>query len=116
MKRISIDTRKEGDFNNFKKSWFLPVVGTIAALAISPFITAITGKENAYALVLLPLNLLLWAITRLSSRDMGIKVGPIRPYIWSFLYPIAIMGITGFIVWSTGKIQTNTFLVAEIGK
>lgn len=98
-----------------QKSWLWPIAGSIAALVISPIITALTGKENAYALVLLPLNLLL-AATRLRSRNMGLRIGQFRHYIISFSYPLAVIGIAGFVAWLAGKIQAENILLADVGK
>lgn len=97
-------------------AWLWPVGGSIAVLVISPVITALTGKENAYALVLLPLNLLLWAMTRLSLRNMGLRIGKLPHYIFSFLYPLAVIGIAGFIALLAGKIQAENILLADISK
>ncbi len=96
--------------------WLWPVLGSIAALVISPLITSLTGKINAYALVLLPLTLLMWAVTRLSSRHLGIRLGNLNAYVPSLLYPIAVMVSTGIAVWLTGGIQTNTIPVSDIGR
>ncbi|MEW6455638.1 MAG: DUF5916 domain-containing protein [Acidobacteriota bacterium] len=97
-----------------RSSWVWPIVGSIAALAISPIITILTRKQIFYALALLPLTLLLWVITRLSAQDIGTRLGNLHAYILSFFYPIAVMGVTGLIVWLTGSIQANNISVTTI--
>ena len=96
--------------------WLWPALGSIAVLVISPFVTALTGKVNAYALVLLPLVLLMWVVTRLSSRYLGIGLGNLSAYVLSLLYPIAVMVLTGIVGWLTGGIQANNILVSDVGR
>ncbi|MFB0519488.1 MAG: lysostaphin resistance A-like protein, partial [Acidobacteriota bacterium] len=96
--------------------WLWPALGSIAVLAISPLVTALTGQVNAYALVLLPLTLLMWAVTRLSSRDLGIRLGNLNAYVLSLLYPISVMVLTGIAVWLTGYIRINALLLSDVGR
>ena len=96
--------------------WLWPILGSIAILAISPLVTALTGKVNAYAVVLLPVTLLFWAITRLSRRDLGLRLGQPSAYMVSLLYPVAVMGLTGIVTWLTGGIQANNILIFNISR
>jgi membrane protease YdiL (CAAX protease family) len=90
-----------------KNRLLLPILGSIAVLAVSPVIVLLTGKINLYALILLPLTLLLWALTKLSPKKMGISLGRPRIYIISLLYPALVMGLSGLTAWLAGGIQVK---------
>jgi len=96
------------------KSYFIwAIIGSILVLAISPAITALTGKKNTYALILLPLNLLLWILSGLNMRNIGIRIGKLSSIIWALFYPIAVIGIAGLITWTTGNIQANNIFISN---
>lgn len=54
-----------------KNGWLWPIIGSLAVLVASPLAVWITGKENYYALVLLPLILFLWVATRVKKDEIG---------------------------------------------
>ncbi|MCP2520536.1 CPBP family intramembrane metalloprotease [Candidatus Aminicenantes bacterium AC-335-A11] len=106
--------QKQKFHRSFIKNYFIwTIIGSILVLILSPAITALTGKENAYALVLLPLNLLLWVLTGLGIRNIGIRIGKSSPIILALFYPIIVIGITGLIAWTTGNIQANNIFVLD---
>lgn len=74
----------------------------------------LTGKENYYALVLLPLILFLFAATRLNRSEMGLRLGSAVSYLISLYYPIAVMGLATFIAFAAGYISLRSVANPDI--
>lgn len=89
------------------------IAGSILALIISPLIVLLSGDASAYALVLFPVTLILWLLTRLSIKSMGIMWGNVRAYLLAFIYPFFVMGLTFIIVMLFGGIEATDFSLSD---
>ncbi|MFQ6114784.1 MAG: lysostaphin resistance A-like protein [bacterium] len=88
----------------------------MAVLVLCPLFTAMTGEPNIYALTLLPLNVLFWAATRIFRLNLGVRSGNLRGYLFSLLYPIAVMGMTSLIILFAGAMQVDNIVVTTLGR
>lgn len=102
--------------DNNRSSLTLPLVGSAVALSLSPLVVALTRQMGLYPIILFPLVVVLWAVTRLSRRQMGIRIGNYRGYLVPLLYPLGVMGLTGVIAWVSGGIQASSIYVIGIAK
>lgn len=99
-----------------KESRYWPVIGSIAVLVLSPLLEIVTGREEPYLFVLPALIIILWLITRLSKREIGLQWGTRNAYAVSLVYPIAVMGIAYLIIRLTGNVHIEDASLSEAGK
>ena len=98
------------------KRWSWPIIGSAGALVVSPLAAISSGIEFLYPLSLLPLAGILWVLTRVPSRDVGLRLGQPRAYAFALAYPIAVMALTGLVAWCTGSIRATHFPVLAVAK
>jgi membrane protease YdiL (CAAX protease family) len=95
-----------------------PAAGSITVLALSPVLEALTGYTVAYALAVLGVVLVVWALTRLSRRRMGLRWGDRGSYVAALVYPIGVMTLLGVIAVFSGATRPGTsslnWLVLEL--
>ena len=84
-------TRKDG------LKWALIACGL--AVIISPLVTMLSGSPNFSALVLLPLGVVVWLITRPSRSDLGLSPGRPAYYGIAVAYPLIVMGLLLILIW-----------------
>ena len=92
-----------------KGSWTWPIVGWVAAVAITTAMDAM-GASTFSALPLFPLFVLFWLLQRLPTKSVGMSWGgakALRWYMLSILYPIAVMGAIGLIAALTGALHST---------
>ena len=101
---------------NKQSPWFWGLTGSLSVLVVSPLAATSTGIEFLYPLSLLPLSMLLWTLTRLPSRAMGLRLGPVRTHVLAVMYPVFVMGLTGLIAYLSGSIRATHFPVLAVSK
>jgi membrane protease YdiL (CAAX protease family) len=87
--------------------WF--VLCSILAIGLSPLITVVSGTGDFSALVLLPIIILGWAVTRISKSDMGIRRGRPGHYAIAVLYPVVVMGLIMLVIRLAEGIRVQDF-------
>ena len=70
-----------------------PVVGSLAVLVLSPALELATGQEVFSTLSVLFLLVILWPLTRLSRKEMGLRWGSGEAYLVAFGSPIAVAAL-----------------------
>jgi membrane protease YdiL (CAAX protease family) len=86
-----------------RKTLWAILAGLIVAV-LSPILELIAGHPFPYLLPLLAGAVLIWVITKLSRRDMGIRAGRPRDHILALLYPIGAIGLITLIARLTGNL------------
>lgn len=102
--------------SGIKDSRLWPVIGSVAVLVLSPVLEVATGSELAYIIVLPILIIILWLLTGLSMREVGVRWGTPGSYGVSLVYPFVVMGMALLVVWMSGNIRLENFSWNEAGK
>jgi membrane protease YdiL (CAAX protease family) len=92
------------------------IAGSIAVLALSPLIVAVTGNHYIDAFVPTGLAIIFGSLMRLSRREFGLTLGCGNAYLMALLYPIVVMGIICIVLLATGKLQGIDMARSEIAK
>jgi len=88
-------------------SW--PLVAGVAAIVVSPLLELATGQGALYTFWLTAMMIGLWAVQRLTRREVGIAVGDAKSYVIALIYPAAIIGCVVLGAWIAGLIDLSAF-------
>lgn len=89
------------------------LIAGLLAIGISPLVTVLSGTVYLSALVLLPIGVAVWLITRPSRRDLGITLGSWRQYAVGVAYPVGVMGLIILLLWRFKGIRLEEY---ELGR
>jgi len=85
------------------------IIGSAAALILSPALAVITGHSEFYAGALLPVVGLLWIITPVNCRSLGFNFGNRQHYAIALFYPLSVMGVMVLLIGIFESIQVEDF-------
>ena len=89
------------------RSWRWPVIGVLAAIAITTTMDA-SGLTNFSALPLAALLGLFWYLQRLSRAEIGFVWAKARYFGLALLHPLLVLGILALIALGMGITQVES--------
>lgn len=93
-------------------SW--PLIASIGAIAISPLLLLVSGESALYNLWLAVMMLALWAIERLTRREIGVVVGNLSSYLIALAYVVAIIGCVAIGAWAANLVDLKDYSGATV--
>jgi len=93
-------------------SW--PLIASIGAIAISPLLVLATAIGPVYNLWLAVMMVALWAVQRLTKREVGIAVGDPQSYFIALAYAVGIIGSIALGAWAAQLIDLKDYSAATV--
>ncbi len=93
-------------------SW--PLIASIGAIAISPLLLVLTGQSALYNLWLAVMMFSLWAVQRLTRREVGLAVGDSSSYLVAMTYVVAIIGCVAVGAWVSQLVDLKNYSGATV--
>lgn len=82
-----------------------PIAASLAVVLLPPILILATGRSWFDLLVLFGVFVLAWALTRLSRREMGLRIGSRRAYLLALGYPLAVTALLAFVAMIFGQVS-----------
>jgi membrane protease YdiL (CAAX protease family) len=92
-----------------------PVAASLAAVILTP-ILEVTIHEAMGLLLILVMIVVLWALTRLTRREMGLAWGRPSHYALAILHPIVAMGVLVVAAWAMKHVDVSNASFGETAR
>jgi membrane protease YdiL (CAAX protease family) len=93
-------------------SW--PLIASIGAIAISPLLLLTTAIGPLYNLWLAVMMIALWAVQRLTKREIGIAIGDPKSFFVALAYAVGIIGSIALGAWGAQLIDLKDYSAATV--
>jgi uncharacterized protein len=93
-------------------SW--PLIASISAIVISPLLVLTTGQGLLYNVWLAVMMIALWAMDRLTKREVGIAAGDLESYVIALAYAVIIIGGVALGAWAAQLIDLRAYSAATV--
>ncbi|MSO97051.1 MAG: CPBP family intramembrane metalloprotease [Rhodospirillaceae bacterium] len=86
-----------------------PLIASIGAVAISPLLMLVTGRDEPYTFWISALMIGLWAVQRLTRAEVGFVAGDGKSYLIGLAYVVGIIGIVAIGAWAAQLIDLKDY-------
>ena len=93
-------------------SW--PLIASIGAIVISPLLVLTTAQGPFYNLWLAVMMIALWAVQRLTKREVGIAIGDPKSYFIALAYAVGIIGCVALGAWAAQLIDLKDYSASTV--
>jgi uncharacterized protein len=93
-------------------SW--PLIASIGAIAVSPLLLLVTGQSALYNLWLAVMMFAVWAIQRLTRREVGAAAGDPSSYLVALAYVVAIISCVAVGAWAAHLVDLKDYSCATV--
>ena len=91
-----------------------PLIGSIGAIAVSPLLVLATAQGALYNLWLAVMMIALWAVQRLTKRELGIAFGDPESYTVALAYAVIIIGCVALGAWAAQLVDLKDYSAATV--
>lgn len=99
-----------------KKAYKNGLIGYVLVMICSTLAPIIFNNEQLQALIIFPIILILVYWTKMNGKDLGLKFGSLRDYMWAILYPLSICLVIIVIALLTGNMGEFKYTNETLGK
>jgi uncharacterized protein len=96
------------------RSW--PLFASVGAIAVSPLLLLATGQSAFYNLWLVVMMIGLWAVQRLTRREVGLVAGDLESYFIAVVYVVGIIGCVALGAWATHLIDLKDYSATTVAR
>ena len=93
-------------------SW--PLISSVGAIAVSPLLELMTAIGFLYNLWLAVMMIALWAVQRLTKREIGIAIGDPKSFFVALAYAVGIIGSIALGAWNAQLIDLTNYSAATV--
>ena len=93
-------------------SW--PLIASIGAIVISPLLVLTTSQGALYNFWLAAMMIALWAVQRLTRREVGIAIGDSKSYFLALAYAVGIIGCVALGAWAAQLIDLKDYSASTV--
>lgn len=99
-----------------KNAYKRGLIGYILVMICSTLAPILLGNEQLQALVIFPIIIVLAYWTKINGKELGLKFGSSKDYVWAIMYPLSICLMIIIIALVTGNIGQINYPVEMTGK